>query len=129
MRKVYFIGWKLIKISKKIAIIGSRDFKNKKLLDSHMQLLKERYMIECIISGGAKGADTMGVQWANKNDISTIVFNPDFKKHKRAYHYRNRQIVREADIIVAFWNGSSTGTKYTIDFAKTLEKEVMVVKF
>ena len=129
MRKVYFIGWKLIKISKKIAIIGSRDFKNKKLLDSHMQLLKERYMIECIISGGAKGADTMGVQWANKNDIPTIVFNPDFKKHKRAYHYRNRQIVREADIVVAFWNGSSTGTKYTIDFAKTLEKEVIVIKY
>ncbi|NBL01073.1 MAG: DUF2493 domain-containing protein, partial [Erysipelotrichia bacterium] len=106
-----------------------RDFKNKKLLDSHMQHLKESYEIESIISGGAKGADTLGVQWAHKNDIPAIIFIPDFKKHKRAYHFRNRQIVREADTIIAFWNGHSTGTKYTIDFAKTLEKEVIIIKY
>jgi len=114
---------------KKIAIIGSRDFKNKQLLDAKMRKLLERYSITHIVSGGAKGADTLGVQWANKQKIPTIVYNPDFKKHKRAYHYRNRQIVREADIIVAFWNGRSTGTKYTINYAKTLEKEVVVVKY
>lgn len=114
---------------KKIAIIGSRDFKNKQLMNEQMQVLREQYDISLIISGGAKGADTMGVQWANKNDIATLVFMPDFKKHKRAYHYRNRRIVREADIVVAFWNGSSTGTKYTIDFARTLEKEVLIVKY
>ena len=35
----------------------------------------------------------------------------------------------QSDLIVAFWNGYSTGTKYTINFAKTLEKEVIVVKY
>jgi len=116
-------------MEKKIAIIGSRDFKNKKLLGLHMKKLKESHTITHIVSGGAKGADTMGVQWANKNDIETIVYYPDFKKHKRAYHFRNRQIVHESDIIVAFWNGNSTGTKYTINYAKTLEKEVLVIKY
>ncbi len=116
-------------ITKKVAIIGSRDFKNKELLDSTMKKLQENIIIEKIISGGAKGADTLGVQWANKNNIETLVFNPDFKKHKRAYHFRNRQIVKESDLIVAFWNGHSTGTKYTVTFAKTLEKEVIVVKY
>ena len=113
----------------KIAIIGSRDFKNKELLDTTMKNIQERTTIDKIISGGAKGADTLGVQWANKNSIETLVFNPDFKKHKRAYHFRNRQIVKEADLIVAFWNGYSTGTKYTVTFAKTLEKELIVVKY
>jgi len=116
-------------MDKKIAIIGSRDFKNKNLLDEEMQKIKALCTITHIVSGGAKGADTMGVQWANKNKIETIVFHPDFKKRKRAYHFRNRQIVKEADIVVAFWNGSSSGTKYTINFAKTLEKEIVVVKF
>lgn len=111
-----------------IAIIGSRDFKNKNLLDEKMQEIQKQYPINKIISGGAKGADTLGVQWANKNNIETKVFMPDFKKHKRAYHFRNRQIVKESDIIVAFWNGHSTGTKYTINFAKSLEKKVIVVK-
>ena len=113
----------------KVSIIGSRDFKNKELLDITMKNIQERTTIDKIISGGAKGADTLGVQWANKNSIETLVFNPDFKKHKRAYHFRNRQIVKEADLIVAFWNGYSTGTKYTVTFAKTLEKELIVVKY
>ena len=113
----------------KVAIIGSRDFKNKNLLDEKMKEINKDNTISLIVSGGAKGADTMGVQWANKNNIETKVFNPDFKKHKRAYHFRNRQIVKESDLIVAFWNGHSTGTKYTVTFAKTLEKEVIVVKY
>ena len=118
-----------MKITKKVAIIGSRDFKNKELLDTTMKNIQETLTIDKIISGGVKGADTLGVQWANKNNIETLVFNPDFKKYKRAYHFRNRQIVKEADLIVAFWNGHSTGTKYTVTFAKTLEKEVIVVKY
>ncbi len=113
----------------KVAIIGSRDFKNKNLLDEKMKEINKDNTISLIVSGGAKGADTMGVQWANKNNIETKVFYPDFKKHKRAYHFRNRQIVMESDLIVAFWNGHSTGTKYTINFAKTLEKNIIVVKY
>ena len=112
-----------------VAIIGSRDFKNKELLDTTMKKIQEQKDITKIISGGAKGADTMGVQWANKNNIETLVFYPDFKKPKSAYHLRNRQIVIQSDLIVAFWNGYSIGTKYTITFAKTLEKEVIVVKY
>jgi fucose permease len=34
-----------------------------------------------------------------------------------------------AILIVAFWNGHSTGTKYTITYAKTLEKNVLIVKY
>ena len=113
----------------KVAIIGSRDFINKQLMEKTMQAFQIEYKIDCIISGGAKGADTMGVQWANRNNIPITVFYPDFKNRKRAYHFRNRQIVKECDVLIAFWNGSSTGTKYTIDYARTLERKVVVVKF
>ena len=51
-----------------VAIIGSRDFKNKELLDNTMKKIQEQKDITKIISGGAKGADTMGVQWSNKNN-------------------------------------------------------------
>ncbi len=112
-----------------VVIIGSRDFKNKELLDITMKKLQEHNTVKKIISGGAKCADTIGIQWANKNNIETLVFYPDFKKHKKAYHFRNRQIVMKSDLIVAFWNGYSTGTKYTINFAKNLEKEVIIVKY
>ena len=55
--------------------------------------------------------------------------NKEKSKYSRAYHFRNRQIVMQSDLKVAFLNGYSTGTKYTINFAKTLEKEVIVVKY
>ena len=42
-----------------VAIIGSRDFKNKELLDTTMKKIQENDTITKIISGGAKGADTM----------------------------------------------------------------------
>ena len=73
---------KNIKENKKIAIIGSRDFKNKILLDSTMQELLLKYTITHIVSGGAKGADTLGVQWANKQNIETIIFIQILKKEK-----------------------------------------------
>lgn len=113
----------------KVAIIGSREFKNKALLDAKMKEIQIKYPIQTIISGGAKGADTLAVQWANKNDIETVVYYPDFKKHKRAYHFRNRQIVHHADIIVAFWNARSTGTRYTLNYARALEKITIVIKY
>lgn len=113
----------------KVAIIGSRDFKNKVFLEKTMEELSQRIEIIEIISGGARGADTMGVQWGNRQNIPTTVYYPDFKKRKRAYHFRNRQIVLASDLIVAFWNGYSTGTKYTINYAKALGKKVLIVKF
>ena len=110
-----------MKENKKIAVIGSRDFKNKNLLDQSLQEVQEKYNITEIISGGAKGADTFGVQWGNKHSIPTTIFYPDFKKRKRAYHFRNRQIVQSSDIVIAFWNGRSSGTKYTMSYAKIWE--------
>lgn len=112
----------------KIAIIGSRNFKDKMLLKEHMQKFQEQYNITHIVSGGAKGADTLAVEWADENSIETIVFYPDASKHKGAYYARNKQIVNESDIIVAFWDGTSTGTKYTIDFARSKQKEVVIVE-
>lgn len=43
----------------KVAIIGSRDFKNKNLLDEKMKEINEDNTISLIISDCAKGADTI----------------------------------------------------------------------
>lgn len=110
-----------------IAVIGTRSFSNTKLLD---KILSEYLgVISQLVSGGADGADKMGARWARKQGIETKIFEPNHKKYKHAYHHRNRLIAEASDLIIAFWNGSSTGTKYTIDYAKRLGKEVRIVKF
>jgi predicted Rossmann fold nucleotide-binding protein DprA/Smf involved in DNA uptake len=110
----------------RVAVIGSRGFANTRLLDQVMQ--EYRPAMRLLISGGARGADKMGEQWARKNGIETQIFYPDHKQYKHAYHHRNRLIVEAADLVVAFWDGHSTGTAYTMGYARKMGKELRVVR-
>jgi predicted Rossmann fold nucleotide-binding protein DprA/Smf involved in DNA uptake len=110
----------------KIAVVGSRDFDDFEMLEVELK----KYIPDEIISGGAKEADALAEKYAKKHNIPIKIFKPDWRKYKRgAGLVRNKQIVENADIVVAFWDGASKGTKFTIDYAKKLNKEVIVVKF
>jgi hypothetical protein len=111
----------------KVAVIGSRTFDDygymKETLDTLMP-------IDLIVSGGAKGADSMAEQYAAENGIPTLVFKPDWKKHgKIAGFLRNTTIVEESNTVVAFWDGKSNGTKNSLDTAKRLNKTVIIKLF
>ena len=106
----------------KLAIIGSRSIENLNL----DEYIKEKP--DTIISGGAKGIDTIAWEWALENHIEIIVHKPNHNIHgKWAALRRNDIIVDEADKIMAFWNGKSTGTKYVIDRAKKLNKPLEII--
>lgn len=82
-----------------------------------------------VISGGAVGADQLSETWARQNGIETEIFLPDHKQYKHAYHHRNRLIVEACDELIAFWDGQSTGTKYTIGYARRMGKPVTIVRY
>ncbi|MCL2722118.1 MAG: DUF2493 domain-containing protein [Treponema sp.] len=106
----------------KLAIIGSRTIENLNL----DEYIKEKP--DVVISGGAKGVDTIAWKWALENHIEIIVHRPDYNLHgKWAALKRNDIIINEADKIIAFWNGKSTGTKYVIEKAKKLNKHVEII--
>lgn len=112
----------------KIAIIGSRECGN----INFEQELKNRLLIfenDTIISGGARGIDTIAAQYARKRGMKLLEFRPDYATFGRgATFVRNRLIVDMADVVVAFWNGSSRGTKYTIDYAKKKYVPVIIIR-
>jgi len=110
----------------KLAVIGSRSFANDRLMAA--ELSKQEGVTE-VVSGGARGADQMAERWARKNGIETRIFYPDHKRYRHPYHHRNRLIAEHCDKLVAFWDGHSTGTRYTIDYAKKIGKPVEVVRF
>lgn len=110
----------------KLAVVGSRDFANTDLMDR--ELSARRADLTLVISGGARGADKMAERWARKNGIETQIFYPDHKRYRHPYHHRNRLIAEACDHLVAFWNGHSTGTKYTIDYARRIGKPVSIVR-
>lgn len=107
----------------KVAIIGSRCLNITNL---------EEYMPENvteIVSGGAKGVDSNAKEYALKNNIPLTEFLPDYQKFGRgAPLKRNLQIIQYADIVIAFWDGKSKGTKYVIDNCKKANIPVKVIK-
>lgn len=111
--------------NEKIAVVDSRTFRDERLLSKTL----EEANPALVISGGAIGADHLGVRWARRNGVETLIFHPQHKKYKHAYHHRNRLIVEACDRVIAFWDGSSSGTKYTINYAKRMGKPVTVIRF
>jgi len=110
-----------------VAVIGSRTFADKALLFDSLSKVPG---ISLIISGGAVGADRLAEQYAREMGIPCKVFLPDWKQYGRsAGIIRNKEIVKAADIVIAFWDGQSPGTKYSIALAHELKKELQVIQF
>jgi hypothetical protein len=112
----------------KIAIIGGRDFDDYQLMIQTLTPYTE--MVTCVVSGGAKGADSLGEKWAIENNKETLIHIPDWKSYgKSAGFIRNKDIINDADIIFAFWDGKSKGTNNSIQIAKKIKKEIIIVKY
>ena len=111
----------------KYAIIGGRDFNDTALLETTMNKFND---ITLVVSGGAKGADTLGEHWAKSHNIPTKIHYPEWNKYgKSAGFIRNKLIIQDADIIIAFWNGHSRGTANSIDIAKTSNKPIIIIGY
>jgi len=122
---------KLLKLDRKIkiAIVGSRDFVDYEFFIKMLEpvFLKLSGYIDCIVSGGAKGADSMAERYAKDNRINTIIYRPDWKKYGRgAGIVRNRIIIKNSDLVIAFLKNNSRGTTNAINIAKELKKELIV---
>ena len=97
----------------KVAVIGSRNLK----VDDLGKYLPEG--VTEIVSGGARGVDTCAREYALANGIKLTEFLPEYDKYGRgAPLRRNITIIEYADLVLAFWDGSSRGTKYVIDNCK-----------
>ncbi len=104
----------------KTAVIGSRNLN----VDISKYIPEETTVI---ISGGARGIDTLASEYADMNNIPVIVFKPEYKEYgKGAPLVRNKLIVETADFIVAIWDGQSKGTLFTINYAKKLNKPIKI---
>ena len=129
----------------KIAIVGSRRFDDYDLLKSIMKAYHEE--VTSIISGGAKGADELAERWSKEflKQAPTII-RPNWQdtSHKdslikyddkgniydaRAGLRRNELIAQQADLLIAFWDGQSKGTKQIILYARQINTEVKVIKY
>ena len=111
----------------KLAIIGSRTFNDYALLQQSLETYRPK--ITLVVSGAARGADSLGEQWAKQNGIGTKVFPADWDKYgKRAGFIRNEDIIKNSDCVIAFWDGESRGTAHSISLCEKYNKPYKIVK-
>jgi len=112
----------------RFAIIGSRDFNDYDFLKSSIFDLYFIDEIDLIISGGARGADKLAERFADDYGFEKHIIKADWDKYgKSAGFKRNTKLIHEADVVFAFWDGVSRGTKDSITKAKNQNKRLHVI--
>ena len=102
----------------KVIICGGRNFTDYQYLNAYVKMVPPWIEITEVVSGHADGADTLGEQWATKNNIPLKIFPADWERlGRRAGPIRNIEMSKYAEGCIAFWDGESKGTKHMIDTA------------
>ena len=97
----------------RVAVFGSRGLQVKDLGE---YLPKETTEI---ISGGARGIDACARVYALRYGLKLTEYLPEYSRYGRgAPLKRNITIIENSDFVLAFWDGTSPGTKYVIENCK-----------
>jgi YspA, cpYpsA-related SLOG family len=107
-----------------LAVVGSRDFPDLDRVRLFIQGLSPQTII---VSGGARGVDRCAAHAARARGLRVIELFADWQRFgRRAGYLRNELIVRRCGRMVAFWDGSSPGTRHSIDLARKLGRSVVI---
>lgn len=115
----------------RVIIAGGRDFNNYEGLAQVMDRLLANVTDEIqIVCGMARGVDRLGERYAKERGYSIRYFEADWDEHGRAAGYiRNEEMAKNADALVAFWDGQSKGTHHMIETAQRYKLDVRVKRY
>ena len=100
----------------KILVCGGRDFNDYNAVKHVLDDLKPG----CIVSGMARGADTLAARWARNNNVRLLEYPADWKRYGRSAGFRrNRQMLdsEHPHLVVAFPGGR--GTRHMVSYARS----------
>lgn len=113
----------------KIIIAGGREFKDYPYLVGVMNRLTQNLTDIEVVCGGARGADTLGEDWAKEYGHSIKYFYPDWEGNGRAAGpIRNRAMAEYGTHLVAFDTGGR-GTANMIEEATKKGLNVRVIRY
>lgn len=128
----------------RVVIIGSRSIANKDNpnYEKEKELVRKAVAAELaklpeqpftVLSGGAKGVDTVAEEFAAENGLDFVLFKPyhlvDNKVEymPRFFFSRNKQMIDNSDMVIAVWDEESNGAKHAIEYAKKRRKPTTVI--
>ena len=93
----------------KVIIAGSRQIEDYDALKTLIE--KTGWDIAEVVSGGCRGVDSLGEQWAEDHAIPVQTFVADWAKYGReAGELRNRDMAAYADGLILLWDAKSPGS-------------------
>lgn len=107
-----------------VLITGSRNTTDVNFIFDKLD--KEIKPDDIIIHGGATGVDSITSAWCKHHNIKFRVVRPIFESKKEYYLYRNCEMIGMCNKVIAFWDNMSTGTKFTIKYARGRGKDLKV---
>lgn len=110
----------------RVLVCGSRHFNNIELMED---VLKQ-YNIKVIISGAARGADTLAIRYGERHGLDVLQFPALWDKHGRAAGpIRNMEMLTSGrpDLVIAFLAPGSRGTKNMIEISQKAGVETVVI--
>lgn len=131
----------------KLIIAGGRKFNDYNLLKERCDYFLQNHQEIELVTGKAEGADFLGEWYAKNNNyiitefpaswqdiegkpLDEILTRRDGNKYwSKAGLYRNVQMAEYADVLIAFWDGKSKGTRHMIDTAIKHKLKYKIVKY
>jgi len=116
----------------KIIIAGGRDFDDFDLLTSKCDHYFSKLNLSDleIVSGAARGADSLGESYANLRGLKLKRCPADWDKYGKAAGFkRNSEMAKYADGLIVFWDGKSKGTQHMISAATRENIQVKIIKY
>lgn len=109
----------------RVGIVGSRHFSEPDRVTEYVNGLPAR---ASIITGSASGVDAAATKAARARGLGVQVMPASFDEMADASRSaaRNQRLVDACDVLVAFWDGTSKGTRTTVERALDSGKEVHV---
>ncbi len=117
-------------------VVGSRTFEDYELMKNKLDyFLSNHGKKVVIVSGGAKGADSLAKRYAKDKGFEYVEFPADWENlGKTAGYIRNEQMHKYISKaakrgVVAFWDGESKGTAHNFTLAKRYSNPIKTVIF
>jgi hypothetical protein len=101
----------------RVIIAGSRSITSAQAVAT--AIARSGLAITEVISGGARGVDTLGEAWAKKHKVPIRRFPAQWQRYGKAAGFRrNEAMAQGADALIAIWDGTSQGTSHMIATAR-----------
>ena len=106
----------------RVIIAGSRTITDYSVVYEAIIESKWKNDIKVVVSGGAKGVDSLGERFARENNLEIDRYLANWNKHgKSAGYIRNQQMAMNADALIAVWDMKSKGTGHMIEIAQSMD--------